>query len=64
MARKKVYEVSSGNVTAKVYRDSEWNEFRVRFYFDGILNEDADYFTTDKEDAIESANFAVKSGGK
>ena len=56
MARRKIYEVSHENITAKVYRDSEWNEFRVRFYFDGILNEDADYFCADKQEAIQNAD--------
>lgn len=44
---------------AKVYRDAEWNEYRVRFYFDGQLNAEADYFTGDKQDALMTATNTV-----
>lgn len=39
----------------KVYRDSEWNEYRVVFYRDSIKQEGADYHTDDKADAISTA---------
>lgn len=41
---------------AKVYRDVEWQEYRVKFY--DVENNhlvEADYFTDDKEDAILTA---------
>jgi hypothetical protein len=37
--------------TAKVYRDSEWQEWRVKFYVDGAHLVNADYHTNDKVDA-------------
>ena len=41
---------------AKVYRDVEWNEYRVKFHVadTGYLTE-ADYHTDDKQDALDSA---------
>lgn len=42
---------SNGPRTAKIYRDPEWAEYRVRLYIDGILNPAADYFTDDLDDA-------------
>jgi hypothetical protein len=63
--RKKIYEVKRPDgAVAKVYRDAEWNEYRVRFYFDGLLNEDADYFTSDKQDAIGSADYFATGSTK
>lgn len=36
---------------AKVYRDAEWDEFRVKFFRNGAYQEEADYHTDDKSDA-------------
>ena len=46
----------SSEKIAKVYRDSEFNEYRVTFH----LNEyhhlrEADYHTDDKQDALDTA---------
>ncbi len=46
--------------TAKVYRDAESNEWRVRFYVDGKLRANADSFHTDKDDAINTARYSVE----
>lgn len=40
---------------ADVYKTSE-GEYIVRFYDDGIRNPDADYFTDDKDDALDTAD--------
>lgn len=42
-------------LVGKVYRDAEWNEYRVKFYADGHYNPRADYHTDDKKDAIDTA---------
>lgn len=39
---------------ARVYRDAEWNEYRVRIYLNGQLNAAADYHTSDKQDAHDT----------
>jgi hypothetical protein len=53
---------------AKVYKDKDWGEHRVRFYSpEGKHFSDSDYHTDDKEDAHDTAKFALnryKSGGK
>lgn len=41
---------------AKVYRDSEWQEYRVKFYVDGVYQVEADYHTEHKQDAIDTAD--------
>lgn len=40
---------------AKVYRDTDWNEYRVKFYRNGKYQEGADSHTDDKDDAIGTA---------
>lgn len=46
--------------TAKVYRDSEWNEWAVLFAKDRNTNFKASYHTGDKQDAIDAANYHIK----
>lgn len=61
MSLKKIAEFhnTADEKKASVYRDSEWQEYRVKFNASGIYLEGADYHTTDKIDAIDTAsNFA------
>lgn len=39
----------------KVYRDSEWDEYRVRLYREGQHLASADHHTDDKDDAMQTA---------
>lgn len=58
MARKKIHTATNA-VTghqAKVYRDAEFNEYRVCYWLDGSKVNGADYHTDDKQDAISTAN--------
>jgi hypothetical protein len=45
--------------TAKVYRDSEWNEWVVKFAANGVKLEKADYHAGDKADAVDTANYHI-----
>lgn len=51
------------NHVAKVYRDTDWNEYRVKFVLNGTpLFPDADYHTDDRQDALETAqSFVIKA---
>jgi hypothetical protein len=53
---------------AKVYKDKDWGEHRVRFYSpEGKHYTESDYHTDDKEDAHDTAKYALnryKAGGK
>jgi hypothetical protein len=42
-------------LSAKVYRDTDWNEYRVKFFECGIHQVEADYHTDDKDDALDTA---------
>lgn len=47
---------TTNNNTAKVYRDVEWDEYRVKFFdAQGKHLDAADYHTDDKEDALNTA---------
>lgn len=46
--------------TAKVYRDSDWNEWFVVFACAGVKLEKSTYHTGDKADAIDTANYHIK----
>jgi hypothetical protein len=49
-----------GKKTAKIYRDSDTEEYIVKFYVDGVYQRKADYFTDDKQDAIGTAKAELK----
>lgn len=45
--------------TAKVYRDSEWNEWVVKYAVDNHLLKKSDYHTDCKDDAIVTAQHHI-----
>jgi hypothetical protein len=49
-----------GNKTAKVYKDNDYDEYRVRHYTNGKHHENADYHTDDIKDAHATANKFIK----
>jgi hypothetical protein len=50
-----------GKHTAKVYKDSDWDEYRVKFFKDGKhVGEDGDYHTDDLDDAKSTAESQIK----
>lgn len=56
MGLRKVGEHAQGEYSAKVYKDNEWNEHRVKFYKNGKhLGEGPEYHTDDAEDAHNTA---------
>lgn len=59
MPRKLVKQYENGSQSVKVYRDSDSDEFVVRFYNNGKLHEPADYFTDDLDDAVGTAKAAL-----
>lgn len=58
----KTHTSADGKKVAKVYRDSEWDEYHVKHYTDGKHHTKADYHTDDKEDAHGTAKHFVKEG--
>jgi len=63
MSKRLIKTLSSenGNKQAKIYRDSEWQEYIVEFYIDNNKQENASSHTDDKEDAFSTANHFVSS---
>jgi hypothetical protein len=57
----KLVKTHEGNgKTAKVYRDTDWDEFRVKHYTDGKYHDKADYHTDDVNDAHDTAQAWLK----
>lgn len=50
----------NGDKQAKVYKDSEWGEYRVKHYTGGKHHSDADYHTSDADDAHGTAQQWLK----
>lgn len=55
MARKLIHTEVNANRTVKVYRDSEWNEYRAVLYVDGVKDLNSDAFDDDKESILGTA---------
>lgn len=55
MTRRKVSEVENGARKVKVFYDPDLSEYIARLYVAGALYGPADYFTGDKQDAIDTA---------
>ncbi len=57
--RKLLQTQAAGAKTAKVYRDTDTDEYVVKFFVDGKHQPQADYFTDDKQDAMNTARAEV-----
>jgi hypothetical protein len=55
MAKRRIHTYENNGKQAKVYRNSDFDEYEVRFSVQGEDLPDADYFTNDKQDAIDTA---------
>lgn len=51
---------SNGKVVAKLYRDTEWEEFIVKLWVGGVYQSNADYHTDDKGDAQSTMKDMVR----
>lgn len=49
------YSSTKKEKMAKVYRDTELQEYVVKFYNNNVYQKNADYFTPDKDDAVSTA---------
>ena len=57
---RKITEMHNGSFSAKIYRDTEYNEYRVRFYHANSLLPECDAFETDEESARGTAEMGLK----
>jgi hypothetical protein len=60
MSLVKTYSSPSKSKEAKVYKDKEWGEFRVKHFIDGQHQAKADYHTDDLDDAHGTAKKHIK----
>jgi hypothetical protein len=68
MSLRKIATYESHGLRAVVFRDAEWNEYRVKTYYtesgEWVTQERCDYHTDDKDDAISTALHIVQKGTK
>ena len=55
----KTFPAGSNNLSAKIYRDSDYNGYLVRFFESGKHREEADYDTQDLQEAIGTAEYSI-----
>lgn len=60
MRKVHTFENTNNGLKAAVYRDAEWNEYRVRFYRNGLHQVQADYMTDNKQDALATAETFIQ----
>lgn len=56
----KTHTNKKGDKVAKVYKDTEWGEHRVKFFLNGVHQHKADHHTDDPEDAHDTAKHWLK----
>lgn len=64
MAQRKIQQLDHTTAmgtlhTVKVYRDPEYNEYIVKHSNGGVL-QDSEYFTSDKQDALDTAKYLIE----
>lgn len=47
--------IKAGDALCKVYRDAEWQEYRVKLIKHGVHQAGSDYHSDDKQDALDTA---------
>ena len=52
---------TNGNKIAKVYKDMDYNEYRVKFFTDGKHHKDSDGFAEQDKDGLEDAHTQAKN---
>jgi hypothetical protein len=62
MALRLLEKFDRGSITVKVYRDTEWDEYVLRVYRDGIEQVAANYHTQYIEDAVDTAWAMINQG--
>ena len=59
MGLRLITTLTQANRTAKVYRNSEWDEYQTKFFVDGAHITEGDSFTDNKTDAMDTAQHWV-----
>jgi len=55
-----ISQAHKGIYSAKVYYESALYEYSVLFYRNGVLMVGSDYFTEDKQDALNTCDYQLK----
>jgi hypothetical protein len=61
MSMRKIAEFGDSARLVKVHRISDTGEYRARLYIEGVANEKADYFDTDKKGCLATAEIMARA---
>ena len=59
MSKRIILKLELNNISIKVYRDSEWDEYQVIPFVDGVKQDDCTSFHDSRDDAIGSAQYQL-----
>ena len=59
MSKRIILKLELNNISIKVYRDSEWQEFQVVPFVNGVKQDDCTSFHDSRADAIGSAQYQL-----
>lgn len=60
MSKRIILKLELNNISIKVYRDSEWDEYQVIPFVNGVKQDDCTSFHDSRDDAIASANYQLE----
>lgn len=61
---KKIYEAEFDGKKVKVFRDSDFEQYILKFYSGNVHMDASDYFTDSRQDAIDTANWYINEEKK
>jgi hypothetical protein len=60
MSKRIILKLELNTVCIKVYRDSEWDEYQVIPFVNGVRQDDCTSFHDARDEAIGSANYQLE----
>ena len=60
MSKRIILKLELNAVSVKVYRDSEWDEYQVIPFVNGVRQDDCTSFHDARDEAIGSANYQLE----
>ena len=59
MSKRIILKLELNNISIKVYRDSEWDEYQVIPFVNGVKQDDCTSFHDARDEAIGSAQYQL-----
>lgn len=59
--KRTIQKLENGRKLARIVYCNEWEEYSVKFYDNKEYLKGADYFASDKDDALDTANYFINN---